>query len=289
MRGVLAGVVILALGCWFIGRPWRSPSGQKSPARAAFLCSLNNLSIDESSGIAASTQRKGVYWTHNDSGGKPEIYAFDLAGNDLGTFTLSGINARDWEDIASRKLDGTAYLYVGDIGDNMKNQKTVRVYRFPEPSGESKTITEFDTYTLRYPDGSHNCETLMVSPSGDLYMVTKDEFGDSAIYSLAAPARTGSYTLTKAGEIKLEAGNVYSHMVTSGDISPDGRAVVIRTYFSILLYRPAQLPNFSKSQPVSLPVPVERQGEAICFDSEGRRLITTSEGRPCRVSSVSLP
>jgi hypothetical protein len=129
----------------------------------------------------------------------------------------------------------------------------------------------------------------MVSPMGDIYLVTKDDFGDSAIYRLEAPKKSGSYRLAKVGDLKIESGNVYSHMITGGDISPDGKSVVIRTYFSILLYRPALLPNFAKANPVSLPVPVERQGEAVCFDAVGARLITSSEGRPCRISSVTLP
>lgn len=290
MRAILTAIVLLAGGCWLIGKPWLVATSQARPSKATFLCSLKNSNIDESSGVAASYLRKGVFWTHNDSGGKAEVYAFDLEGKDLGTYSLVGVSARDWEDIASVKISGKPFLYVGDIGDNMKNQAAVRVYRFREPAGgDARELRDFDTYVLRFADGPHNCETLMVSPTGDIYLVTKDEFGDSSVHVVASPPKSGSYSLKKVSDLKLEAGNVYSHMITGGDISPDGKSVVIRTYFSILLYRPGRLEDFAVSQPVSLPVPVERQGEAVCFDVSGDRLITTSEGSPCRVSSVSLP
>ncbi|MDQ2985127.1 MAG: hypothetical protein M3R13_00215 [Armatimonadota bacterium] len=291
MRLVLTGILLSASVLWMAGKPWEAPSTQKPPPSARYLFSLKNQAISESSGVASSHLKPGVFWTHNDSGGKAEVYAFGSTGNDLGTFTLAGIQARDWEDMASAKIDGVACLYVGDIGDNMANQREVRIYRFREPKAQipGGSIDEFMTYVVRYPDGAHNCETLMVSPAGDIYLVSKSEIGDSAVYVLAAPAKSGTYTLKRVGTIKLEAGNVYSHMITGGDISPDGSTVVIRTYFSILLYRSAKLQEFWKSTPVSLPVPMERQGESVCFDWENARLLTTSEGSPCRVSAVTLP
>ena len=87
----------------------------------------------------------------------------------------------------------------------------------------------------------------------------------------------------------MEGGNVYSRQVTGGDVSMDGRKVVVRTYFSVQLYSAERIEEFHNSKPVSLPVPFERQGEAVCFDTRNDRLITTSEGSPCRVSSISLP
>lgn len=290
MRQFLAAVLAVAGVCWLLGKPWQRVAGEPTSPQARFVCSLKNEKIDESSGIAPSRLRSGVYWTHNDSGGKARVYAFDLEGNDLGTYTLAGVKARDWEDIASAKIGGNAYLYVGDIGDNLKDQSSIRVYRLTEPEASSpETIQEFETYRIKYPDGPHNCEALMVAPNGDLYLVTKDDFGDSSVYRLASPASSGTFTLSKVGNLKVKGGNVYTHTITAGDISADGKLVVLRTYFSILLFRPTDLTKFARLEPQSLPVPLERQGEAICFDPSGRRLITTSEGKPCRVSEVTLP
>jgi hypothetical protein len=289
LRAAISLVVLGASGLWLSGSPWSSGE-QVEPAKAAYLFSLANAAVDESSGIAVSRRRKGLYWTHNDSGGKAELFAFDDSGKDVGVVTLDGVRARDWEDMASVKIGDTPYLYIGDVGDNMRDQRSVRVHRIVEPDpSRASTVKVGATFTISYPDKPHNCEALMVAPNGDIYLVTKDDFGDSVVFVVSAPKGTGAFVAKKVGEIKLAAGNVYSHMVTGGDISRDGRRVVIRTYFSILLYEAPSLPKFSTVAPKSLPVPLERQGEAICFDEDNRRLITTSEGKPCRVSSVSLP
>src|SRR5687768_2449868 len=178
---LLMAVLAIASSVWILGKPWgHPPTSQKPPPKAKFLFSLTNESVNESSGVAASKRRAGIYWTHNDSGGKAQLFAFDHNGKDVGVYTLAGVEARDWEDMASTKIDGTPYLYVGDIGDNLKNQKRVRIYRFIEPhASDPKTISKFETFGATYPDGAHNAETLMVAPNGDILVVTKSDFGDS--------------------------------------------------------------------------------------------------------------
>jgi hypothetical protein len=89
------------------------------------LCTLESAEVVESSGIALSRRTKGVYWTHNDSGDGANLYAFDATGKDLGTYTLSGVEPIDWEDIASATIDGKPYLFVGDIGDNNRIRNSI--------------------------------------------------------------------------------------------------------------------------------------------------------------------
>src|ERR1700741_3966146 len=64
------------------------------------IANIKEKSISESSGLVASRTTPGVYWTHNDSGDGPFIYAFDTRGNSRGIFRVTGAQARDWEDIA---------------------------------------------------------------------------------------------------------------------------------------------------------------------------------------------
>src|SRR3954454_20418778 len=84
------------------------------------ITTVKDKSISESSGLAASRLTPGAYWTHNDSGDGPFIYAFDTRGDSLGIFRVVGAQARDWEDMASGPGSerGKSYLYIGDIGDN---------------------------------------------------------------------------------------------------------------------------------------------------------------------------
>ncbi|HEX5083464.1 MAG TPA: hypothetical protein VFY40_15570, partial [Blastocatellia bacterium] len=88
------------------------------------LINLENKSINESSGIVASRRNTGVLWTHNDSGGKPFIFAFNRRGKHRGVWRVTGAGAVDWEDMAIGPGPGRglSYLYIGDIGDNLKKR-----------------------------------------------------------------------------------------------------------------------------------------------------------------------
>jgi hypothetical protein len=76
------------------------------------LGALQDSAINESSGIVASRTTPGVYWTHNDSGDGPYIYALDEHGARRGTWRVKGASARDWEDIAAGRgpQSGSSYL-----------------------------------------------------------------------------------------------------------------------------------------------------------------------------------
>jgi hypothetical protein len=52
------------------------------------LATLKNRSITESSGLTASRTNPGLYWTHNDSGNGPFIFAFDAGGGSRGVWQI---------------------------------------------------------------------------------------------------------------------------------------------------------------------------------------------------------
>ncbi len=260
-------------------------------AESGVLCVLKQKSVDESSGIAVSHRRSGVYWTHNDSGDGPNLYAFDEKGNDLGVFALEGAVAVDWEDMASVRIRGSAYLYAGDIGDNGSRRETIRVYRLLEPLARpgKHVVKSYETYTLRYPDGPHDCETLLAAPNGDLQVVTKSFDGLCKVYGLTAPKGSGSYSLSRLGELQLNDNFVMGRLATGGAINETGTRVLIRTYSAAWLFETANLKEWFRSKPVMVDLPKEPQGEAICFDDAKHRFLTSSEGVPCTVHYVMDP
>src|SRR6266545_5181724 len=158
-------------------------SGYGAPVH---LVNLGNQSIEESSGIAASRRNAGIFWTHNDSGDGPFVYAFDRQGKHRGVWRVTGAKAIDWEDMAigPGPRRGRSYLYLGDIGDNSKKRDQITVYRVAEtqvtPKDSSSTVqnprdTEAaDVIRLKYPDGKYDAEALLIHPfTGDLYVITK--------------------------------------------------------------------------------------------------------------------
>ncbi len=65
------------------------------------LADLEDQAIYESSGLIASRTSPGSYWTHNDAGNGPLIYAFDSQGRSRGVWQVTGATSHDWEDISA--------------------------------------------------------------------------------------------------------------------------------------------------------------------------------------------
>jgi hypothetical protein len=239
-------------------------------------------SIVEASGIVASRQHPGVLWTFNDNGDE-RLFAMSTAGRHLGVYTLSTVAARDWEDIAMGPgpQAGVNYLYVADTGDNSQVRSTITVFRVAEPSVSATqspvnvNIAAADSLSLRYPDGPHDAEVLIVDPAnGDIYIVTKrDSLG--RIFYAPAPLSTSSTTTLQ------HLGNLTWTGALSGDISPDGDELLLlgssRAYYYA---RPAGTSIAAALAAVPEPVPYTRQqlGEGITFDSTGQHYYTNSEG-----------
>ena len=99
-----------------------------APATAAdpLLCALQDERLTESSGVAVG---RDVLWTHNDSGDSARFFALDRRCRTVGTFTVAGATATDWEDMAR----GAGALWFGDIGDNASTRAEIAVWRVPEP------------------------------------------------------------------------------------------------------------------------------------------------------------
>lgn len=269
----------------------RADSGYGRPSKLGVL----DKEIHESSGVVASHTSPGLYWTHNDSGDGPFLYAFDNHGAHRGVWRVTGATARDWEGIAAGPGPerGTNYLYIGDVGDNEGTRPEVMVYRVPEPvitptSASSRKTNPISTrdlemVRLRYPDGKHDAEALLVHPvTGNIYIVTKVPFGNPIVYEAEAPLETGpTTTMVRVGEISLPS--LFGGLITGGDISPDGLRVALCDYgqgYEMVL--PSGGVPFNKiwSQPLrSIELGERNQGEAIGYRLDGRALLTTSEGR----------
>ena len=121
--------------------------------------------LTEVSGLVASRSQEDTLWAHNDSGDVARVFAMAVDGRHLGSYTLAGVEAIDWEDMAigPGPVEGEDYLYLGDIGDNPAERPEIIIYRVLEPdAGVSGTLTDIETLVLRYPDRPHDAEVLLV-------------------------------------------------------------------------------------------------------------------------------
>jgi hypothetical protein len=241
--------------------------------------------MDELSGLARGRRDPSILFANEDSGSGPVLTALRTGGTVLGHLTVTGAAAVDWEDIAAGPgPDGAPALFVGDIGDNDAVRDSVQVYRVPEPAlgagaGATAPAARLD---LRYPDGAHDAEALLLDPlRHELVLVIKRLGGGRAYTAPAAvaegPGGAAVTTLRRGPAVDLG-------WVTAGDVSGDGRIVALRTYTRLAIWqRHGQEPltrTLARRPTCTAPADLdaEGQGEALALDRSGATAITAPEG-----------
>ncbi|WP_190124971.1 WD40 repeat domain-containing protein [Streptomyces inusitatus] len=232
--------------------------------------------ITESSGLAASRAHPGVYWTHNDQD-EPRVFAVDSrTGRTVATVTLTGVGKpRDMEAI-SVGPDGR--VYVGDIGDNLDGSwQHVWIYAFPEPKTLGNATVRATQYTVKYEDGPRNAEAMMVHPTtGRAYIASKNEDGGRLYEGPARLTASGTNTFRRIGEVPW---------VTDGAFSPDGKELVLRSYFSArgYVWEKGRLGPDHRVR-----APIQRQSESVTYTADGDALMFGSEGAGSEVERVAI-
>lgn len=264
-------------------------------ARSKVVGTLSDERVTESSGIAASRRFAGFLWTHNDSGDAARVFLLNARGQTAMVVNLSGAGAIDPEDMAIAGSGDKAQVYVGDIGDNSSRRDAITILRFSESQiargalsstrsdaqAPQISVTPQKT-TLRYPDGAHDAETLMATPDGSLIIVTK-ALGVSTVFKTPRPfAANSTQTLVQIGQFRFGAEGFPTRLTSGGDLSADGKRVVIRTYsaaYEWTLPRGANAwRDVWKTKPRIWSLPPQQQGEAICYAPDGRSWFLSSEG-----------
>ena len=169
------------------------------------VCIIDCDKITESSGLAASQLLPDVFWTHNDSGDKPRLYAFDETGKHLGTCDVEGAKAKDWEDMASFNLDGNACLLVGDVGDNRGKRETCELYLMEEVAPDEEKLVVRQTVRYSYDRGPQDCESIgFDTTTRQVLFVSKNWTRTAQVFVLEWPAETDEVQTARfIGEINV--------------------------------------------------------------------------------------
>jgi hypothetical protein len=146
-----------------------------------------------------------------------------------------------------------------------------------------------DAFRFSYPDGSRDVETLMLDPlSQKFYLVSKRE-EKLSLYSLTYPANfnstdtaeliTSDLDFNSIG-VSKDYNSIYYKQVVAGDISNDGKEMIIKTYSNVYYWRregDVSIPEWLKEKPEVLAYTPEVRGEAITFHYAGKGYYTLSE------------
>ena len=280
---------------------------------------LRDARLRESSGLAASIRNPGLFWTVNDSGGASELFLIGPPAErpgrgDMAVVATAGLDVRlrDCEALASFEAEGRAWLLVADVGDNMRDQRAVRLWVFEEPTVHTHTSTDANANTdavaasaepirlrcrgelrLTYADGPRDCEAVAVDAASGLILLASKEidhrgrfYGQAGLYitpidGLWVDAAAGSDTGPGAQpEVRVldRVTDLPTVIATGMSVSPDGRFLALANYGDGLYAEQPAAGWRALDRFENLPLPPRRQGESIAFGRDGRSLWLTAEG-----------
>jgi hypothetical protein len=240
--------------------------------------------LSEASGLIHGSGN--FWWSHNDSGDGPFLYAVDPKGKLLGKVEVQGAKNIDWEELTAGPCLGKSAqercLYIGDIGDNSRWRDDATIYAVREPTPKDQKINLLATLPLRYPDRPANSEAFVYDVQGKQFLIfTKERNGRVFTRSLNPTEPTLKQIATVDLSPQTNLGS--PRLVTGAALSQDGRTLLLRSYLAAFRWFRAADEPWSKvlaRLPVLIPLLPEAQGEAIAFGPEDQDFYSTSEKVP---------
>ncbi|ESO83128.1 hypothetical protein LOTGIDRAFT_169531 [Lottia gigantea] len=247
---------------------------------AKVLGTVKDHNIQEASGLAASRIHPGVLYTHNDKGSNSVIYAIDAStAQTLATLKISHAENYDWEDVAVGPCGGSSCIYIAETGDHGEDGAKNVIYRVKEPKSIKDQSLDVDS-KLHFKWDQPDCETVMVTPNEDIYLVSKVSGGHGKLVRLDKSGWGSGNAVTVQASATLKQDG-HKHDPVGGDISPNGKEMLIKYKYHVYYwYVPdGDYVGAISRPPVDLPYVVETQGESVCWDSRAGGYYTLSEGK----------
>ena len=277
-----------------------SPGKKRPPLRLTVSATHALDLVGENSSMERCSKRAGTFWTLNDSGNSPHIFAIDSAGNvlrppnagaDYRGILLAGRRNIDWEALAS---DGAGNLVIADIGNNECNRRNLCFYIVPEPSPfaektePSRKIGFYYPTQDFFPDPSKNydAEACFVI-NGQIYFLTKHWTNTQTVLWRVNPQRDDYQPAVPVSRFNVLG------LVTDAALSPSGNRLAVLTYHSVWIFdMPEKSANGTRDETKFFASPHFRkiappmkhwQIEGIVFEDEETLLISSESGALFRV------
>jgi hypothetical protein len=163
--------------------------------------------IEETSGLEFLNQD---LLTHNDSGGKPVLYRFNLKSELLQPYTIEGAENNDWEDMAQDEN----FIYISDSGNNKGNRKNLNLL-IVDPKDNFATVGQI---SFHYRDQQNfdkrsehpfDAEALIATEESLILFSKNRETLTTELYSL--PKKAGNYSLKPQKSFDVQS------LITGGD------------------------------------------------------------------------
>jgi hypothetical protein len=202
----------------------------RAPLRAPVLTGELPPEIPESSGLVKSRKHAGVFWTHNDSGHKPALFAVRASGKVVATFLLPQTRQKDWEDIS---MDNRDRLVVADIGNNSRKRQTFSLLRVaePDPTRPNRPVEPADVFTFQYPKSVKAVDAEALVTRGEAAYVFTKEPKTTRVFRIPLPESPPRKTI-----VAKQVGKTNRiGMCTGASLSANGRALALLNYVSVMV------------------------------------------------------
>jgi len=234
--------------------------------------------INETSGLEILNE---VFITHNDSGGEPSLYFFNLNGEIINSVKLDEesfwqIYNNDWEDIAADE----DYIFIADTGNNFGNRDNLNIIKvktndFSIDDKIDVAYKDQETFIPR-PKHKYDAEALFLIED-KIAMLSKDR---SNLF-------TDLYLIDKESSSRqvLESKVTYdvNSLITGGDYNEELRLLALVSYNSkgsqyLILFENFSLENLAEKKFRKIKIPIEKaQIEAIKIIDNSTFWITSED------------
>lgn len=242
-----------------------------------FVADLSDIVI-ETSGLIL---KDGLLWTHNDSGGKPTLFALDTSdGAVVRQLGIKQASNRDWEDIAR---DDT-HIYIGDFGNNRGTRRDLKIYVVPL-AGLDQMEVPADTISFEYPDQddfttrpqNHDYDMEAVIAMGDSLFLFSKNWSDQKTRLYRLPKEPGHYMADLVDSFEVEG------LITGASFSQEDSLIVLTGYTRLFTTFVWMLWDFKNhdvfsghKRRIELGIPFH-QLEAISWNPDGKYFFISNE------------
>lgn len=238
-------------------------------------CQLSDT-VSESSGLI---NLGGHFFTHEDSGGEPNLYEIDTTnGRIIGVFRIKGATNVDWEDVAA----DDSFVYIGDFGNNAGVRKDLCIYKI-SISGILNKDTQITAQKILFSyeaqknfsnkiyQTNFDAEAL-VAMGDNLYIFSKN-WGNFKSYVYRCSKLSGTYSLTVIDSLNalgLITGADYdaidSQLILCGYTLNNPFILGVKSVKGVFLFNQIKRTDFATLGSVQI--------EAVCKMSHMRYLIS---------------
>tara|TARA_R110002073_G_scaffold57778_4_gene146764 strand:- start:187084 stop:187944 length:861 start_codon:yes stop_codon:yes gene_type:complete len=226
-----------------------------------------------------TTRHSNLLWMVNDSGNTNTVFGVSTSGTIEKTLRIDAKN-HDWEDLTS---DPIGNLYIGDFGNNNNDRKNLSILKIAATDLTSEEKITVEKIHFYFPE-----QNKFPPKKNQRYFDVESFFYHNAHFYLFTRSRVkGNYGKTSLYKIPAKPGNHeaafidnyvscsdYNCSITSAAISPDGKAVILLSRSSMLVFTSFKSDNFLSGIVKELPFNFISQKESICFKDSSTIYIT---------------